>query len=76
MQAGLQGIELDNVTSQHGLHYRIGHASSNGIAGFTLGMCAMQPLGAGCLPRATAQPVPKRLLATLPVCPFQVPVMM
>ena len=33
MQAGLQGIELVNITSQYGLHYRIGHAGHNGIAG-------------------------------------------
>ena len=37
LQAGLLGIELANITSQYGLHYRIGHAASNGIAGFSLG---------------------------------------
>ena len=33
LQAGLLGIELANISSQYGLHYRIGHAASNGVAG-------------------------------------------
>lgn len=34
---GLYGLEVANLTAEYNLHYRIGHASSVGIAGFTLG---------------------------------------
>ena len=38
MQAGLTSKELANITSQYDLHYRVGHAGSVGVSGFTLGM--------------------------------------
>lgn len=37
VQMGLYGLEIANATSAFGLQYHIGHASSVGIAGFTLG---------------------------------------
>ena len=37
LQAGLYGQEVANATAEYGLHYRVGHASSVGLAGYTLG---------------------------------------
>lgn len=37
VQIGLVGEEVANITQAYDLHYRVGHASSVGIAGFTLG---------------------------------------
>lgn len=37
LQAGVTSQEMSNATAEYGLHARIGHGSSVGLAGFTLG---------------------------------------
>ena len=39
-QTGLTGKETGNITAPYDLHYRVGHAGSVGLAGFTLGTSA------------------------------------
>ena len=59
LQAGLLGKELATAVHEYNLHYRVGHADGNGVAGFTLGddpcaactcwQCLMCSSGAACI---------------------------